>query len=326
MNRKPATFPIGIITSGGDAPGMNAAIRAVVRDGLDKNLLIYGIHSGYQGLIDDEVDEMEMGSVSGIINRGGTILRSGRSMEFYKISGMEKAYKTCMKYGIEGLIIIGGDGTIRGANEFHKNFGINVVCLPASIDNDIYGTQYAIGYDTAINTAVSALDRVRETAESHERIFVVEVMGRDSGAIASAVALASGAEYVFVPEEKRNIKELVSRLVQGVERGKGSFIIVVAEGVSSAYDIARNIEDKTSRETRVLVLGHLQRGGPPTANDRILGSILGAKAVDVLLSGEKSSFIGIEGTDLVVRKLSQVVGRTSEYPRKYYELALILGK
>ncbi|MGQ9705526.1 MAG: 6-phosphofructokinase [bacterium] len=319
-------FPIGVLTSGGDSPGMNAAIRAVVRNGIDKNLLIYGIYNGYQGLISGNIEEMSMSSVSGIINRGGTILRAGRSDEFFKMSGMKKAYNTCLKFGIEGLIIIGGDGSIKGADEFHRNFKINIVCVPASIDNDISGTEHSLGYDTAVNTAVASLDRVRDTAESHERIFVVEVMGRDCGTIASAVALASGAEYVLVPEEKFNIEGLIDSINHGYERHKRSFIVVIAEGAGSAYDIAKKIENRTKRETRVLVLGHLQRGGPPTAYDRILGSQYGAKAIDVLLKGEKASFIGIECDNIIVKPLSDVAGKKNLYPKQYYNLAMILGR
>jgi len=324
--KKNMLFPIGVLTSGGDSPGMNAAIRAVVRNGIDKNLLIYGIYNGYEGLIKGEIEEMEMSSVSGIINRGGTILRSGRSEEFYKMSGMNKAHDTCLRFGIEGLIVIGGDGSIKGADEFHKNFSINIVCVPASIDNDIYGTEHSIGYDTAINTVVSSLDRVRDTAESHERVFIVEVMGRNCGAIASAVALASGAEYVLVPEEKIDIEALILSIIHGYERHKRSFIVVVAEGAASAYDIAKKIEKRTNRETRILVLGHLQRGGPPTAYDRILGSQYGAKAIDVLLKGEKASFIGIECDKIIVKQLSEVAGKTNPYPKEYYSLSMILGR
>jgi 6-phosphofructokinase 1 len=324
--KKDMLFPIGVLTSGGDSPGMNAAIRAVVRNGIDKNLLIYGIYNGYDGLIKGDIEEMEMSSVSGIINRGGTILRAGRSEGFYKMSGMKESHNTCSRFGIEGLIIIGGDGSIKGADEFHRNFGIKVVCVPASIDNDIHGTEHSIGFDTAINTVVSSLDRVRDTAESHERVFVVEVMGKECGAIAAAVALASGAEYALVPEEKQDIEGLIESIIHGFERNKRSFIIVVAEGAGDAFAIAKKIEKETKRETRVLVLGHLQRGGPPTAYDRILGSQLGAKAIDTLLKGEKASFVGIEGDNIVVKPISDVAGKTYFYPKQYYNLAMILGK
>jgi len=328
---KDLPLTVALLTSGGDSPGMNACVRAVVRMSLYKGYTIYGVLDGYQGLIDGILTELGITSVSGIINRGGTILRTARSEEFKTRDGMKRAQKTCEDFGIDALITIGGDGTFRGASEFTKLTNIPVICIPASIDNDVYGTDNSIGFDTAVNTIVSITDRLRDTAESHKRVFLVEVMGRETGAIASAVGLACGAEVVIIPEMTFNIEDVSTTIEEGYIRGKNSFIVIIAEGALSkkgmtVYDAMNEMKRYLKREIRVLVPGHIQRGGPPTSYDRILASRLGAYAVELLSEGVSGVMTGIQSDNLVHHSLSESIGKSKSYNYSYHQLANILGK
>jgi 6-phosphofructokinase 1 len=298
---------IGVLTSGGDAPGMNAAIRAVVRASLGRGVQVTGFLHGYEGLIADETVVLDSGKVGGIITHGGTIIRTGRSKEFQTIDGRQRAIEVLKSHKVEGLIAVGGDGTIRGALALHEEFDYPVMGVPASIDNDISGTDYSIGFDTAINTAISAIDRVRDTAYSHERVFVIEVMGRRNGFIALEAGLAGGAEAILIPEVPYSLLDMCTALRTAAERGKKSSIIIVAEGAARASDIKLFIERNTGFEARYLVLGHMQRGGTPTAFDRVLGLRLGALATNRMLSGFHGEMAGVDGKGMVSHPLSYVV-------------------
>ena len=287
---------IGVLTSGGDAPGMNAAIRAVVRTGNYLGIEVTGICRGYEGLLDRDFTEMKNHSVANIIQRGGTILKTARSERFRTEEGLLLAQKNILESGIEGLVTIGGDGTFRGADALGKISGIPVVGVPGTIDNDLYGTDFAIGYDTAINTVVEAVDKLRDTAASHSRLFIVEVMGRDAGFIALRSGIACGAEDILVPETKTHIDELISKLEKGRRANKTSGIIIVAEGDDSggAFEVARKVKEKFDHyETRVAIIGHLQRGGSPTCMDRVLASTLGHESVNALMSGKHGVMVGV---------------------------------
>ncbi|MCF2442369.1 6-phosphofructokinase [Dyadobacter koreensis] len=294
---------IGVFTSGGDAPGMNACIRAVVRGAVYHGIEVYGIRRGYSGMIAGDVYKMESHSVSNIVQRGGTILKSARSKEFMTPEGRKKAYDQLNEHGIEGLVAIGGNGTFTGAMIFGNEYGIPTVGAPGTIDNDLYGTDYTIGFDTAVNTALDAIDRIRDTASSHDRIFFIEVMGRDSGYIAVQSGIAGGAELVMVPEVLTPLSEVVETLKQGWSRSKSSSIIVVAEGdeAGSAVEVAEKIKSQVDEnaDIRVTTLGHTQRGGSPSAYDRILASRLGLGALEGLIGGQKNVMAGIINNDLV---------------------------
>jgi 6-phosphofructokinase 1 len=283
---------IAVLTTGGDAPGMNPAIRSVVRYGISQKLEVMGVFRGWWGLINEELKALNHRSVSGIINQGGTILKTARCAEFKTEEGQDRAHNTIKKYGIDGLVVIGGNGSFTAAHEFYRKYKVPVVGIAASIDNDVNGIDYTIGTDTAINTALDAIDKIRDTATSMERIFVVEVMGRDSGFIALTVALAGGCEDVIIPEKKLDLEAICHGIVHGNLVGKMSWIIVVAEGAGKAVDIARQITEITSLETRVVVLGHVQRGGSPTAVSRDLALTLGKYAVDCLLEGKTDIAVG----------------------------------
>ena len=283
---------IAVLTTGGDAPGMNAAIRAVVRYGIFKNLEVMGVFRGWWGLINEELKLLDHRSVSGIINQGGTILKTARCPEFFEEEGQRRALATIQKNAIDGLVVIGGNGSFKAAHVFGTKYNVPCIGLPASIDNDINGIDTTIGSDTAINTALGAIDNIRDTATSMERIFVVEVMGRDCGFIALAVALAGGCEEVIIPEKKFDLQAICHDIVHANIRGKVSWIIVVAEGAGSAEDIAKKITETTNLETRPVVLGHVQRGGRPTALSRDLALRLATEAVDCLLRGEKDKAVG----------------------------------
>ncbi|MEK4028498.1 6-phosphofructokinase [Pseudobacillus sp. FSL P4-0506] len=289
---------IGVLTSGGDAPGMNAAVRAVVREAIYHNLEVYGVYQGYQGLISGNIHKMEVGSVGDIIHRGGTILRSARCPEFQTAEGQKKGLKQLEEHGIEGLVVIGGDGSYRGAKALTE-LGYPCVGVPGTIDNDIPGTEFTIGFDTALNTIIDAIDKIRDTASSHERTFIVEVMGRNAGDLALWAGLAGGAETILIPEEPLDMEAIKVRLLNGLERGKRHSIIIVAEGVMSGNDFAEKVKKMTGIETRVSVLGHMQRGGSPTAADRMLASRLGARAVELLIAGKGGRAVGIERNELV---------------------------
>lgn len=290
---------IAVLTSGGDSSGMNAAIRAVVRTAIAKGGEVIGVIRGYEGLINADFRALSSRDVSGIVNLGGTILKTARSKRFLSKEARERAYLNLKEKGIEGLIVIGGDGSFRGAEVFGREFDFPIVGIPATIDNDIVGTDLTLGADTAVNVALDCIDKIRDTATSLERIFVIEVMGRNCGYIALETALAGGCEEVIIPERKYNIDKICHSIVEGNLKGKISWIIVVAEGAAKAEDIAKKINKKTSLEVRVTVLGHIQRGGRPTLRDRILGARFGNFAVELLLKGVRAVSVGISSDKLV---------------------------
>jgi 6-phosphofructokinase 1 len=294
---------IAVFTSGGDAPGMNSCIRAIVRGATYHGVEVYGIVRGYNGMIKGDIIPLNSQSVSNIIQRGGTILKSARSKEFITTEGREKAYKQLQDKGIEGLIAIGGNGTFTGAEIFYNEYKIPTVGAPGTIDNDLFGTDYTIGFDTAVNTALDAIDKIRDTADSHDRVFFIEVMGRDSGYIAIQCGIAGGAEAVMIPENLTPVSEIVNILEKGIAKAKSSSIVVVAEGdeEGNAQKVAQKIKDLMSKELdiRVTTLGHIQRGGIPTAYDRILASRLGLGALEGLLRGEKNVMAGVVNNQLV---------------------------
>lgn len=315
---------IALLTSGGDAPGMNAAIRAVVRTGIYHNLEVYGIQRGFAGLIEGVMRKMDLGSVADIIQRGGTILQTARSKEFTTPEGRQVALDNLKRQEIDGLVVIGGDGSLRGAMELHK-LGFPVIGVPGTIDNDIYGTELTIGFDTTLNTVIDAINRIRDTATSHERVFLVEVMGRDSGWIALEAGLAGGAESILVPELEPNYNEIVERIKRGIDRGKRHSIILVAEGVDSAYNVSKKIEEMMGIDIRVTVLGHIQRGGTPSAVDRIIASKMGGLAVELLLKGKSNLMTGIIGRKIVTLSLDDAVNKKKELDLEAYNLAGILS-
>jgi 6-phosphofructokinase 1 len=293
---------IAVFTSGGDSPGMNAAIRAVVRSGIYHGLEVVGIRRGYEGMIDGDVVEMKSHSVSNIIQRGGTILKTARSDRFLDADFRSKAYQQLRKHHIDAAVAIGGDGTFRGARVFCDEHGFSMVGVPGTIDNDLFGTDFAIGYDTAINTAVDAIDKIRDTADSHERLFFVEVMGRDAGFIALRSGIAGGAEAILVPEDEASIDRLIKTLERGWRRNKTSSIVVVAEAgrVGRSMEIEKEVNKRFSHyETRVVILGHMQRGGTPTTMDRVLASTLGVAAVEALIAGENKVMAGVVNKQVV---------------------------
>ncbi|MFD2870445.1 6-phosphofructokinase [Kurthia sp. 3B1D] len=295
---------IGVLTSGGDSPGMNAAVRAVVRKAIYHEMEVVGVYQGYQGLMEGEFKLLEIGDVGDIIQRGGTMLHSARSLEFKEDEAQLQAIERMRAAGMEGLVVIGGDGSYRGALALSEK-GFPTVGVPGTIDNDIRGTDYTIGFDTALNTVIEAIDKIRDTATSHDRTFVIEVMGRDAGDIALWAGLAGGAETILVPEEATNIDEMVKRLQRGKERGKKHSIIIVAEGVMSANELKNILLDK-GIDTRVSVLGHIQRGGSPTARDRVLASMMGAHAVEVLMNNVGGRAVGIRNQAVVDYDLKEV--------------------
>jgi len=316
---------IAVVTSGGDAPGMNAAIRAVVRMAIYRGLQVWGIERGFQGMIEGEMREMNLASVGGIINRGGTILRTIRSEEFKTQEGQTKAVEKLKKYDIEGLIVIGGDGSFRGAHILDTAWDIPTIGIPATIDNDVWGTDETIGFDSAINTALEAINKIRDTAFSHERIFVIEVMGRERGFLTLQVGLVGGAEAIIIPEVKYDIQKLCRRIREGYRRGKTSCIIVVAEGAERAIYLASEIETRTKFETRVSILGYIQRGGIPTARSVLLASRFGAAAVELLIKGERGKMIGIQGENLTPVSLEKTWEEYKPIDLDLYHLAEILS-
>ncbi len=314
---------IGVLTSGGDAPGMNAAVRAVVRRGNNLGLDVYGIRDGYKGLIFGNLAPYSANDVGNIIQRGGTILGTSRCPEMHTEEGRGRAAAMLHEHGIDGLAVIGGDGSFRGAELLAKEHGILVVGLPGTIDNDIAGTDYTIGFDTAVNTAMEAIDRLRDTAESHQRLFFVEVMGRTTGHIAAQVAIAGGAEHVLVPETETHPDDLAESLRRGLEAGRRSTMVIVAEGddAGGAVQIAKRIQDKTGYDSRVTVLGHIQRGGRPTAFDRVLATRLGAHAVEALASGQSGFALGDQGGRIVATPFNQIHGARRGLDLDLIELA-----
>lgn len=287
---------IGVLTSGGDAPGMNAAVRAVVRTGIYYGLQVHGILRGYQGLIEDDIYWMESRSVANIIQRGGTILKTARCKEFFDYEGRKKAYDNLKRRGIDGLVIIGGDGSFRGAVEFSREFDIPCIGIAGTIDKDITGTDFTIGFDTAVNTAVEAIDKIRDTMDAHDRIFIIEVMGRDAGYIALHSGIATGAENILIPERKTDINDVITSLLEKERRKKLVNLIVVAEGddFGGANEVERLLKEKLPKaEIRVCILGHIQRGGSPSCIDRLIASRMGYHAVECLMNGPHNVFVGI---------------------------------
>lgn len=316
---------IGVLTSGGDAPGMNSAIRAIVRKSIYNGIEVIGINRGYSGFIEGDMWPMNLGSVADIIHRGGTMLHTARSKEFMTEEGKAKSYENAKRFGIEGLIIIGGNGSFKGALEFYERYKLPIIGVPGTIDNDVYGTDYTIGFDTAVNNVVDAINKVRDTATSHERTFIIEVMGRNCGAIALMAGLAGGAESIIIPEVPFDIDEICEKLMRGVRRGKLHSMIIVAEGAVSGMEIGGKIKEITGADTKVTILGHIQRGGAPTAFDRILAARLGAKAVDLLMNGEAGKAVGIKKEEIVGYDLQEIFKNEKQINLEVLELANILS-
>lgn len=315
---------IGVLTSGGDAPGMNAAIRAVVRTGIYNNFRIMGIRQGYSGLINGEIDDMNLSSVADIIHRGGTMLRSARSDEFKTEEGFKKALNVLDVFGIDGLVVLGGDGTLKGAKEL-SNAGIPTIGIPCTIDNDCGYSDFTIGFYTAVETVVDAISKIRDTSTSHGRANVIEVMGRNCGDIALYAGLAGGAESIIIPEVALNIDEVAKRALQGKNRGKLHHIIVLAEGVGNAYDVSKLIVDKTGIDTRVTILGYIQRGGTPTSFDRIIASKMGNKAIELLKEGKSGRALGIKCNNIIDLEINEALSIEKSFDLEMYNTAKTLS-
>jgi 6-phosphofructokinase 1 len=316
---------IGVLTSGGDAPGMNAAIRAVVRQALAKGVSVKGIKKGYQGLLNEEIVDLERSSVSDIIQRGGTILGTARCMEFKTDEGQEKGARICMKHGIEGLVVIGGDGSYRGAQALSRK-GINTIGIPGTIDLDISCTDYTIGFDTAINTAMQAIDKVRDTSSSHERCSIIEVMGRNAGYIALWCGVANGAEDILLPEKYDfNEQRIINNIINNRKKGKTHHIIINAEGIGHSTSMARRIEAATGIETRATILGYMQRGGSPTCKDRFYASIMGAYATDILCQGKTNRVVGYRNGEFQDFDIEEALSMEKHIPEYQYEVSRALS-
>ncbi|MGI4020109.1 MAG: 6-phosphofructokinase [Janthinobacterium lividum] len=318
---------IGVFTSGGDAPGMNAAIRAVVRTALYYNIQVTGIRRGYEGMINGDMFLMDRRSVANIVQRGGTILKTARSDQFRTPEGRKIAYENLQKNKVDALVAIGGDGTFTGAKIFGQEFNMPIVGLPGTIDNDLFGTDFTIGYDTAINTVVDAVDKIRDTAESHDRLFIVEVMGRDCGLIALRTGIASGAEAILIPETASGIESVFARLERG-RRHKSSKIIIVAEDDSAggAFEIGDQIKEKyPNYDTRISILGHIQRGGSPTCMDRVLASRVGVSAVEALLDGHRNEMIGLVHNDIKFTDFDHAIKHNTEINPNFLKIVEILS-
>ena len=319
---------IGVLTSGGDSPGMNAAIRAVVRTGLYHGLEVHGIMRGYQGLIEDDIYRMDSRSVANIIQRGGTILKTARCKEFFDYEGRKQGYENLKRRGINGLVIIGGDGSFRGAVEFSKEFDMPVIGIAGTIDKDINGTDFTIGFDTAVNTAVEAIDKIRDTMDAHDRIFIIEVMGRDAGYIALHSGIATGAENILVPERKTNMDEIIKSLEEKERRKKLVNLIVVAEGdeFGGAYDVQNALKAKLPQaEIRVCILGHIQRGGSPSCIDRLIASRMGYHSVECLIEGKHNVFVGILNNRMHYIPLENAVKNKGKISEEWMKIVKILA-
>lgn len=320
---------IAVLTSGGDAPGMNAAIRAVVRASIYHHVECIGIYRGYQGVIEGDFKQMDARSVKNIINKGGTILKSARSKDFITPEGRQKAYENLQKEGVDALVVIGGDGSFTGGLVFSKEFGIPVMGIPGTIDNDIYGTSHTLGYDTALNTVVEAIDKIRDTANSHNRLFFVEVMGRDAGHIALNAGIGAGAEEILIPEENLGLERLLESLKRSKESGKTSSIVVVAEGDNigkNVFELKEYVENNMPEyDVRVSVLGHMQRGGAPTCFDRVLASRLGVKAVESLLEGKSGYMVGLLNDKIELTPLEQAIKGTCKIDEELLRVSDIVS-
>jgi 6-phosphofructokinase 1 len=319
---------IGVLTSGGDSPGMNAAIRAVVRTGIYHGLEVYGIMRGYQGMIEDDINRMESRSVANIIQRGGTVLKTARCKEFFEYEGRKKAYENLKRREIDGLVIIGGDGSFRGAVKFSEEFDIPCIGLAGTIDKDIYGTDFTIGFDTAVNTAVEAIDKIRDTMDAHDRIFIIEVMGRDAGYIALHSGIATGAENILLPERKTDINDIISSLQEKERRKKLVNLIVVAEGddFGGANEVQKVLQENLPKaEIRVAILGHIQRGGAPTCIDRLIASRMGFHAVESLMIGRHNVFVGILNNKMHYIPLENAVKNKGKISEEWMKIVKILA-
>lgn len=315
---------IGVLTSGGDAPGMNAAIRAVVRTAIHKGLVVKGIMRGYAGLLQEEIVDMNSTSVSDIIHRGGTILYTARCQEFTTAAGQQKGAEICKKHNIDGMVVIGGDGSFRGAGKLSA-LGINTIGLPGTIDLDIACTDYTIGFDTAVNTAMEAIDKVRDTSTSHERCSIIEVMGRNAGYIALWCGFANGAEDILLPERYDGDEQaLINRIIENRKRGKKHHIIINAEGIGHSSSMAKRIEAATGIETRATILGHMQRGGAPTCKDRVYASIMGARAVELLFEGKSNRVVGYKHGEFVDFDIQEALAMTKDIPEDQYQISKML--
>lgn len=313
---------IGILTSGGDSPGMNAAIRAVTRAGIEKGFVIKGIYRGFDGLINSEISTFTTENVSGIIMSGGTILKSARSKEFMTKKGRAKAYESMCKAEIDALVVIGGNGSLTGAMLFAQEYDVCCIGLPGTIDNDLYGTDSTIGYDTTLNTIVECVDRIRDTAQSHERIFLVEVMGRDAGFLAQNSAIASGAEAAIIPEDSTDVDQLAQFMERGIRKSKKSCIVIVSESkkCGALYYADRVRKEFPDFDVRVSILGHLQRGGRPSAHDRILASRTGVGAIEAILQGQRNVMIGVRNNEIVYVPLSEAIRSDKPFDKKLIEV------
>ncbi|MFZ4404195.1 MAG: 6-phosphofructokinase [Pseudobdellovibrionaceae bacterium] len=316
-----------VFTSGGDAPGMNAAIRAVVRMACLQNIQVVGAIGGYAGILNQKFQALNLRDAANIIQRGGTILKTGRCLEFLKPEGRQKAALVLQQENIDGIVCIGGDGSFRGAQLLAAEHGYKIIGVPGTIDNDIFGSEDSIGFDTAVNTALEAIDRIRDTAASHDRLFIVEVMGRNSGFIASHVGLAGGAEDIFTPDGHSTVDKAIQRIQEASKKGKTSSILITAEGQKPgrAYDLADSIRKKSGLDAKVCILGHQQRGGSPTAHDRILASRMGASAVHALLQGKSNIMIGTRGNELIEVPFDIATQTHKKSPLSYVDLALQLA-
>jgi len=327
MHSKKVT-KIGVLTSGGDSPGMNACIRAVVRTGLYHKLEVFGIVRGYSGMIDDDIQSMNSRSVANIIQRGGTILKTARSKEFLTHEGRRKAYDNLKKRGIDGLVIIGGDGSFRGAQVFSNEFDIPCIGVPGTIDKDIAGSDFTIGFDTAVNTAVQAIDKIRDTADAHDRLFIIEVMGRDAGYIALHSGISTGAEHILIPERRTDIEALLRSLQEKEKRQKLVNLVVVAEGddFGGGNEVSRIIKERLPNvDIRVAILGHIQRGGSPTCLDRVLASRMGYSAVEALIEGRHNVMVGIVNNKMHYTPLDKAVKATQKISEEWMKIVKILA-
>ncbi len=327
--KKPTIKRIAVYTSGGDAPGMNAAIRAVVRTAAYHDLHIYGIKRGYEGMIKGDIHRLETSNVGNIIHRGGTILKTARSMEFMTPEGRQLAYENILANDIDALVAIGGNGTFTGANIFQKEFGVPIIGVPGTIDNDLYGTDNTIGFDTAVNTAIEAMDRIRDTADSHNRLFFVEVMGRHAGFIALNAGIGSGSAKIFCPETETPIDDLINSLQKGARRKKLFSLVIVAEGNQNggAQEIARIVKERCPHyETKVSIIGHLQRGGSPNAADRVLASQMGYYAVEGLLAGRSGVMAGIVNNKVKYTAFKDAIKKTKDLDNEMVKMAEILAR
>lgn len=319
---------IGVLTSGGDAPGMNAAVRAVVRTGIYHGLEVFGIMRGYNGMVDDDIFQMDSRSVANIIQRGGTILKTARSKEFFEPEGRKKAYENLQKRGIDGLVIIGGDGSFRGAQKFSNEYEIPCMGLPGTIDKDIAGSDFTIGFDTAVNTAIDAIDKIRDTMDAHDRLFLVEVMGRDAGYIALHSGIATGAENILIPESRTDIEALIINLTEKEKRKKLVNLVVVAEGdeFGGANELGKVLKERLPQaDIRVCILGHIQRGGSPSGLDRLIASHMGYHAVEALVAGRRNEMIGIVNNSVFYTPLDKAIKEKQNIGEEWMKIVKILA-